>query len=137
MIAKFIVEGLPVPKGRPRVFRHMTITPKKTKEHEFLIAECFKLRCPHWNITDKKVFVSVEFHFKPAKSTPKKRLLTLLGEFCDNHKDIDNLIKTVLDGLNNIAYLDDKQVVKICASKHWSNENFTKVEIEEIETQAD
>ena len=40
----------------------------------------------------------------------------------------------MLDGLNKIAYLDDKQVVKICASKHWSNENFTKVEIEEIET---
>ena len=95
-IAKFIVEGTPVSKQRPRVTtRGFTYTPKKTTDHEHYIRDCFRVRCPKWKLTDKKLSVNLTFYFKPAKSTPKKRLLGLLGTFCDNNKDLDNLIKTV------------------------------------------
>lgn len=33
------------------------------------------------------------------------------------HGDIDNYVKAVLDGLNGVAYLDDRQVVQVFATK--------------------
>ena len=33
--------------------------------------------------------------------------------------DLDNHVKAVLDALNGIVFLDDKQVIKICGSKNF------------------
>ncbi|KIL35851.1 hypothetical protein SD71_10675 [Cohnella kolymensis] len=33
--------------------------------------------------------------------------------------DVDNLAKAYLDGLNKIAYIDDKQVMKLTVEKRW------------------
>ncbi len=35
--------------------------------------------------------------------------------------DLDNLVKFVLDSLNGVVYMDDKQVVHVTACKHWSS----------------
>ncbi len=37
-------------------------------------------------------------------------------------RDIDNLSKTVLDGMNKIVYLDDKQITRLHLSKQVSSE---------------
>ena len=42
--------------------------------------------------------------------------------FCDKKPDLDNAIKSILDGLNGVAYYDDKQVVQISATKMWTQE---------------
>lgn len=36
--------------------------------------------------------------------------------------DIDNLAKFILDAMNEKFFLDDRQVVKIIASKHYIND---------------
>ena len=36
--------------------------------------------------------------------------------------DIDNLAKNILDALNGVAYLDDKQVTELAVRKLWSAE---------------
>jgi Holliday junction resolvase RusA-like endonuclease len=36
--------------------------------------------------------------------------------------DLDNLIKTVLDALNGIAYTDDKQIVRLGATKAYGTD---------------
>ncbi len=35
-------------------------------------------------------------------------------------KDIDNIAKSILDGLNGVAYIDDKQVVQLTISKKYT-----------------
>lgn len=129
----FVVDGTPVPKQRPRVYRNIAFTPVKTKNYQALVRDCFKLRCPSWKISDKKLKIRIEFYFKPPKSTSKKRLNGMIDKFCDNHKDLDNLEKSVLDSLNKVAYFDDKQIVEMHTTKKWAMNDFVKIQLEEIE----
>ena len=46
--------------------------------------------------------------------------------------DTDNIAKSILDSLNNIAYLDDKQVVKLEVEKYYSDVASVVVMIDEI-----
>ena len=46
--------------------------------------------------------------------------------------DIDNLVKIVLDGLNGVAFMDDKQVIELYAIKRYSIEPRTEIMVEEI-----
>ena len=47
--------------------------------------------------------------------------------------DIDNVIKTICDGLNGVAYYDDSQVVEVTAEKRYSDEPRVEVSIEIVE----
>ena len=47
--------------------------------------------------------------------------------------DTDNIAKSILDSLNKIAYLDDKQVVKLEVEKYYSQMPSVAVMIEEME----
>lgn len=51
---------------------------------------------------------------------------------CTKKPDVDNIQKIVLDALNNVAYLDDTQVVQVVAIKKWDEEEKLKIIIEEI-----
>lgn len=44
-----------------------------------------------------------------------------------NKKDIDNLIKFVLDALNGKAYIDDRQVVSIRSTKVYADHARTQI----------
>jgi len=35
--------------------------------------------------------------------------------------DLDNICKAISDGLNKVAWLDDRQVAKLEAEKHWGD----------------
>ena len=50
--------------------------------------------------------------------------------------DIDNLLKTVLDGLNGVAFRDDAQVCEVVASKRYAPAARTWVRLEVIEVAA-
>ena len=47
--------------------------------------------------------------------------------------DTDNIAKSILDSLNKIAYLDDKQVVKLEVEKYYATSANVAVIIEELE----
>ena len=47
--------------------------------------------------------------------------------------DLDNIAKAVLDGLNGLAFDDDKQVVSLKVSKRYDHEARIEVEIREKE----
>ena len=115
------VSGTPVAKQRPRGYNTKQgkirfYTPSSNKEFEYLIREraesVFKkpLTCP--------VKVSVEFLMpRPGRLIWKTKPMPRCP--CDKRPDIDNLLKSVTDGLNGVAYLDDGQISEVVAYKKY------------------
>ena len=110
----------PVPAARPRVSRWSTYYPKKytrfKKEMEALTGELDTTPC------ENLVVVSLRFKIKIPQSWSKKKRLERENTYCNNNSDIDNYIKAMLDSLNGVYFMDDRQVVEVFASKKYSNE---------------
>lgn len=102
LVAQFEIEGEPVVKGRPRFTRNgRTYTPKTTVEAELRVAEAFK---------------AAAGGFVPERSDVYAlHVLFEMGTL--RRKDIDNLLKLVMDALNGVAWVDDHQVVEVLARK--------------------
>ena len=73
-------------------------------------------------------------YYEIPKSTSKKKKQQMLNceIFPTVKPDTDNIAKSILDSLNGIAYLDDKQIVKLEVEKYYSQAPSTVVMIEEI-----
>lgn len=123
-----ILSGKPVPKARPRVVNGHAYTPRETQEYEELVRLCYRR-----GSGDKRlgpVSVSIVFAYEMPKSWPKKKKAEMDGQPKTTKPDLDNLVKTVLDGLNGEAWEDDAQVVTVASRKVWtSEESKTTVEI--------
>ena len=129
MKIKFIIPGPAQAKQRPRVNRNTgrIYTPGATSKYEKLVEEsygdnpCFE---------DKFISVKILFKFSVPKSySKKKRAEALAGNLRPTKADIDNYIKSVLDGLNKVAFLDDRYIYSITAEKIFAEESETIVEI--------
>jgi Holliday junction resolvase RusA-like endonuclease len=119
MIA-FTVPGRPVPKKRPRLGVHgrraYIYTPPETVAYEQTVGWMARVACrePLQGPIEVRIIVS----FSGRRSEP----------------DLDNCIKSILDGCNRIAFSDDRQVVRIVAEAHQvetQDEERAEVEIRE------
>ena len=92
----FIVPSEPYSKQRARTTRNGTYTPKVTVQAEALVAAAFRQVYP------------------AHRPTPKGSVAWEIGvtvyRYERHGRDIDNLIKTVLDALNGHAWEDDADV---------------------------
>ena len=119
----FEVPGLPVPKGRPRFTRRgITFTPRETLNYENLVRVCYQSACPGRPPVSAGVPLALHLdaYFPLPAGAPKllRRHLENGGALSMNSRpDLDNLVKTVLDALNRIAWADDGQVAEITARK--------------------
>ena len=134
MNIKFIIPGPAQAKQRPRVNRNTgrIYTPGATHKYEKLVKEsdgdnpCFEDQC---------ISIKILFKFEVPKSySKKKRAEALAGDLRPTKADIDNYIKSVLDGLNKVAFLDDRYICSIEASKIFAKEAETIVEINSMKT---
>lgn len=125
---KFVIEGEPVAKGRPKLSRYGTYTPKKTKEYEEHIKQEWRKNGYEEPLTGA-VMVEIVFYRGIQKSGSKTvKTAKLTGKVKPTIKpDLDNYIKAVLDGLNGLAWVDDSQIVNISATKEYSLEPETVV----------
>lgn len=108
----FFVPGKVQGKARPRFSsRSGTVyTPSKTKSYERQIKEAYEVQ--EGLCRKGRVMVVIEAVFPIPKSwTRAKKAEAIAGKLPPGKPDIDNILKVVLDGLNGIAYEDDKQVV--------------------------
>ena len=129
------VEGTIVAKARPRVCKHGTYTPKRTKDYEQLIRNSYITQYGKFFEKGIPVQINIKAYKKPPKSTTKKNLkLIERGLFPWTKKsDIDNICKSVLDSLNKVAYEDDGQVIKLKASKEYTlQEERIEIEVKEV-----
>ena len=107
----------PEPKGRPRFTRTgHAYTPKKTSDFEKKIAWMAKARLQSCGIVKPiQSAIELEATFFLAKPKSVKN-----RDYPVVKPDLDNLLKAVLDALNGILYEDDKQIVRIVASKAYA-----------------
>lgn len=114
----------PIPKARPRLSKFAVYTPKKTADYENLIAYEWKKKYKDL-ILKGAVKLDLVFVFKKAKSCKKT--------FHTQRPDIDNLLKSILDGLNKVAFVDDCQVVELNSKKLFASTDAVLISITEQE----
>ncbi len=114
MIYRIIVPGRPVPKGRPRLGKNGNVyTPKKTREYEELVG----------------------WHAKQTIKEPLQGDIAIDIRICingNNVPDIDNVCKTLLDGMNRVAYNDDRQVAVLMVQRFKDKNERVEIKLWEV-----
>lgn len=138
MKVKFTVFGNPVAKGRPKFARQgpyvRTYTPEKTVNYETLVRLEYERQCDGFRFEkDIPVEIRIDAYFQVPKSVSKKKSREMLdGKIRPTKKpDLDNVCKSLQDGLNGIAYYDDSQIVGIFVQKFYGDQPRVEVEISE------
>lgn len=122
----FAIKGDPTGKGRVKFFGGHAVTPKKTRTYEAQIRYEASHAVDH--MVEQPDFCAPcsvrirAFYSIPASYTKKKRA-QIAEHGCSvvrpGKPDLDNVIKSVLDGMNGIVFRDDVQVVRLTAEKFW------------------
>ena len=121
----FIVLGNPIGKSRPRFTKSGRVyTPAKSAEYEKRVMQAAWSGMKRLKLepTPRPVHVELIAYLPIPKSwTKKKKEEAMAGAIKPNKPDLDNILKSVLDGCNEVVYLDDKQVHSIRARKLYQN----------------
>jgi len=116
---RIIFDINPCPASRPRVTRWSTYYPKKyTQFKKDMIALTSEL---YITPSESLLSVNIGFYIGMPKSWSKKKKELKNGQYCDNNADVDNYLKAILDSLNEVIYVDDRQIVEVYAKKLYSD----------------
>ena len=136
-MVNFMVEGTPVPKGRPRFARRgkfvSTYSPKTTVDYETKVSEAAKLAMgssePLETPVGAYIYITLPI---PASYSKKRKQDCLSGQERPTKKsDIDNYCKAVFDGMNGIVFLDDSQIVSLHSTKVYGTIGMVEVMVKE------
>jgi len=130
----FIIDGIPKQTERPRVgFYKNLYVPNAAKNKKDIKKQIEKqIDLKNFEIIKGEVYVKVTFYMPIPKAFSKTdKFIAELGYIKSIVKpDIDNLLKTILDGITHTGlWLDDDQVVRIVCEKRYSNEPRTEVKL--------
>jgi len=114
---KIVIPGRPVPKGRPRFGRGGNVyTPKRTRGYEELVG----------------------WYAKQCMTEPLEGNVALhIKAYVANNifPDLDNIAKAIMDGLNGVAYKDDRQVMCLTVQRLRGEER-VEILLEEVDADA-
>lgn len=137
-LVRFSVPGAPVPKGRPKArvtngFAQI-YTPHKTRQYEAKVKRAAMDAMKGLLPVDGPVAVTLIAYFPIAASTTKRdRALIEAGhKACMALADLDNVVKSVTDALNEVVYADDRQIIELNARKLWSDSPRVLLKIETL-----
>lgn len=135
-VARLHIPGEIVGKARPRVTRSgHAFTPEKTKNAEALVrllaAVAMGGRAPHSGPVRLTYEATIGV---PASWSKRKRAEALNGLVPAMCKpDLDNAVKLIADGLNDIVLFDDKQITEIVARKRYGSLSGALVIVEALD----
>ena len=133
----FMVEGTPVPKGRPRFARRgkfvSTYSPKTTVDYESKVSESAKLAMGASEPLETPLAAYIYITLPVPASYSKKRTQACLSgqERPTKKSDIDNYCKAIFDGMNGIVFVDDSLIVSLHATKVYGTIGMVEVMIKE------
>ncbi|SDT96951.1 RusA family crossover junction endodeoxyribonuclease [Nitrosomonas ureae] len=123
---QFVIPGQPVAKGRPKAAKrgdHITIyTPKKTVNYESLVAYAASIAMAGKNLMLKPIYLELDVRLPiPASWSATRKKKAVDGLIAATKKpDLDNLEKSVKDGMNGVVWHDDSLVVKVSKCKRYA-----------------
>ena len=127
--AFFTIPGEAVGKGRPKFSTRngfvQAVTPKKTVNFENLVRLEYESHCKGIYFQQEEALrLSVDVYKGTNKSVSlKKKSQMILGVIRPGKKpDMDNIIKSIQDALNKVAFDDDKQIVEVNVRKFYTDE---------------
>lgn len=131
----FEILGKVQAKQRPKFNGKIAYTPAKTNIYENWVKQSFLSAYSNpIPIVDNPIRVKIIAFYQIPKVSKKKQQEMISDKIRPTIKpDTDNVAKSILDSLNGIAYIDDKQIVELIVEKHYSMQPRTIVKIEEIE----
>ena len=137
MIYHITIDGKPQPKERPKVYNGHGITPTRTRNYEAMIASLWLQK--HYPTLEGAIKVDIEFYYPIPQtwSKKKKEAAERFDIVPTVRPDLDNLVKIVLDGLNGIAFEDDKQIALIWSQKLYSRNPRTEVYVSRLSTETE
>jgi Holliday junction resolvase RusA-like endonuclease len=134
------IDGEPVAKGRGKIGRMangrpVIFTPAKTRANENLIKMAAMAAMKGRDPIKGAVMVRIGIYIALPKSFSKKKLRDAeMGLIRPCVKpDLDNFIKSAMDGLNTIVFVDDNQVVEMEGFKMYRNKPGMRIEVTEID----
>ena len=105
VVARFTIDGEPSSKARPRFTKQgsktQTYTPEKTLQAEQVIGWKFRAVAPGHKLDPDIAYGVMALFFSGTRQ----------------RRDVDNMLKLILDGLNGVAWPDDDQVTEVSARK--------------------
>ena len=129
----FIIHGSPVSLPRHRVARsgHM-YNPVQKQQNQF-ITSCLPY-LPEEPL-EGPLMIRLVFYFdRPLSHYGSKNKVKFLKDGMDTYhtkrKDLDNLVKFVLDALNKKAYYDDSQIAQISTVKLYTDRGTARTRVE-------
>lgn len=131
----FTIEGKPVAKQSVKFTRSgMRYTPKHIVEYSNLVKSSFMQAYKSFKPLETPLKVRLYVAYEIPKSfSENKRFKALIDEIRPTVKpDCDNVSKNILDSLNGLAWLDDKQIVELSVYKAYEEKPFVDVEIIEV-----
>lgn len=127
----------PVAQARPRATRFgrgiRLYDPKQVHVYKAQLAESARFMY-HGKPLSGPLVVTLKFYRAIQQSETKKRhRLKAQGAIRPTKKpDLDNYIKSTLDGLNGVLWADDNEVVELHTGKYYSDHPRIEIEVEEL-----
>jgi Holliday junction resolvase RusA-like endonuclease len=126
-MVNFVVDGVPIPKLRPRFAKRgnfvQAYTPKKTKDYESLVMDAAVLAMGSAQPLTTPIAIYLYIKLPIPASYSKKRVRDCIEgyEMPTKKPDWDNVAKAITDALNGICYVDDSQIVNAHVKKVYSH----------------